>query len=71
MTSFKCIAYSTFLLMGYQDGFQLWDVTHIDNIREACSVRDQELGKVKFMHILCHPEIDDPLSKERPLLALV
>ncbi|KAI7885502.1 hypothetical protein K492DRAFT_234049 [Lichtheimia hyalospora FSU 10163] len=37
-------------------------------------VRDpqQQLGKVKFMHILCDPdEIDDPSSKERPLLALV
>lgn len=63
---------SAFLLMGYEDGFQLWDVTNLDNIHEACSVRQSQLGKVKFMHILWHPEIDDDqFSKERPLLALV
>jgi hypothetical protein len=41
------------LLLGYHDGFQLWDITNPDNVHEIYSVRDKELfGTVSFMHIL-------------------
>lgn len=41
------------LLLGYQDGFQLWDITSPDNVHEVCSIRDKEtFGTVSCIHLL-------------------
>lgn len=41
------------LLLGYHDGFQLWDITNPDNVHEVYSIRDKDrFGTVSFMHIL-------------------
>ncbi|KAI8336064.1 hypothetical protein EDC96DRAFT_579018 [Choanephora cucurbitarum] len=41
------------LLLGYQDGFQIWDITNPDNVHEICSVRDKDaFGTVSLMHII-------------------
>jgi hypothetical protein len=46
-TSISC------LLLGYHDGFQLWDITNPDNVHEIYSIRDKEVfGTISFMHIL-------------------
>ncbi|KAI8886992.1 hypothetical protein K501DRAFT_213041 [Backusella circina FSU 941] len=41
------------LLLGYQDGFQVWDISNPDNIHELCSLRNKEMfGIVTFIHYL-------------------
>ncbi|KAI8058653.1 uncharacterized protein B0P05DRAFT_559344 [Gilbertella persicaria] len=41
------------LLLGYHDGFQIWDVTNPDNVHEICSIRDKDtFGTVSFMHLV-------------------
>ncbi|CEJ05350.1 hypothetical protein RMCBS344292_19293 [Rhizopus microsporus] len=46
------------LLLGYQDGFQLWDITNPDNVHEICSIRDKEtFGTVSFIHLLRHDSL--------------
>lgn len=58
-TSISC------LLLGYGDGFQLWDITNPDNVHELCSIRDKELfGTVSYIHIVKQED-------EKPLLAVV
>ncbi|RCH97349.1 Breast carcinoma amplified sequence 3, partial [Rhizopus stolonifer] len=43
------------LMIGYQDGFQVWDITSPDNVHEICSIRDKEtLGAVSCIHLLRH-----------------
>lgn len=59
------------LLLGYHDGFQIWDITNPDNIHEICSIRDEEaFGTVSFMHIINSPYQQDTKDKH-PLLAIV
>lgn len=59
------------LLLGYHDGFQIWDITNPDNIHEICSIRDEEsFGTVSFMHIINSPYQQDTQDKH-PLLAIV
>ncbi|KAJ3403844.1 hypothetical protein HDV05_007572, partial [Chytridiales sp. JEL 0842] len=36
----KCLL----LMLGYETGFQVWNVTDMDNVREICSVRDWEVS---------------------------
>ena len=69
---------SLLLLLGYQNGFQVWDVTSPENVHETCSLRDQAIGAVHSMHILKDPYIDvnncglvDPYAGARPLLAIM
>ncbi|KAG9285896.1 hypothetical protein G9A89_013321 [Geosiphon pyriformis] len=63
------------LLLGYPDGFQIWDVTSPNNVREIVSIKnEQDLGEVTFLKVIPYPRyIDkDPLhEKSRPLVALV
>lgn len=64
------------LLLGYTDGFQVWDVSNPDNIHEICSVRDEELyHNVSYLHILSRPHLpvdrDNDIWKQYPLLAVV
>ncbi|KAG1133355.1 hypothetical protein G6F42_001503 [Rhizopus arrhizus] len=41
------------LLLGYQNGFQLWDITNPDNVHEICSIRDKEIfGTVSCIHLI-------------------
>ncbi|KAI8890122.1 hypothetical protein K501DRAFT_320098 [Backusella circina FSU 941] len=57
------------LLMGYNDGFQIWDVTNPDNVHELCSVRDKErFGSVTYIHCLCKTDEEEYPG---PLLAIV
>ncbi|KAL1919174.1 uncharacterized protein VTP21DRAFT_2556 [Calcarisporiella thermophila] len=37
------------LLLGYNDGFQVWDASDPNNIHELVSVRDQQLGPVTWI----------------------
>lgn len=65
MEGFDTITYASFdkldykdnslscLLLGYHDGFQLWDITNPDNVHELCSIRDKEkFGTVSLIHIV-------------------
>ncbi|KAG2175203.1 hypothetical protein INT44_007691 [Umbelopsis vinacea] len=71
--SIKCLA------VGYHDGFQIWDVSHPDNIHELCSIRDEDLfANVTAIHSLVTPRKDkyhgkelDKFEKQRPLVAIV
>lgn len=52
------------LLLGYHDGFQLWDITNPDNVHELVSIRDKEtFGVVSFIHIL--------QGQQEPVLAII
>ncbi|KAI9256468.1 hypothetical protein BDA99DRAFT_516465 [Phascolomyces articulosus] len=69
-------ASSLCLLLGYADGFQVWNIANPDNIHEICSIRDEETyGVVSYLHVLANPSIndteEDPFSNDRPLLAVV
>ncbi|KAI8142845.1 hypothetical protein BJV82DRAFT_713945 [Fennellomyces sp. T-0311] len=72
-TSFENAASNSLLLLGYQDGFQVWDVTNPENVHETCSLRDQAIGTVRFMHILADPHTGcvDEFAQQRPLLAIL
>ncbi|KAI9253872.1 hypothetical protein BDA99DRAFT_562826 [Phascolomyces articulosus] len=67
------------LLLGYRNGFQVWDVTNPENVHETCSLRDGSIGIVQYMHILTNPQIDDvkdnryidPYAEVRPLVAII
>ncbi|KAI9270875.1 hypothetical protein BY458DRAFT_539949 [Sporodiniella umbellata] len=51
--SFDKLSERSCLLLGYQDGFQLWDITSPENVYEICSIRDKEaLGLVSCVHVL-------------------
>lgn len=77
MKDFDIITFSSFdkleyadmniscLLLGYHDGFQLWDITNPDNVHELCSIRDKEVfGTVSFIHIIKEKD-------QKPLLAIM
>lgn len=52
------------LLLGYHDGFQLWDITNPDNVHELVSIRDKEaFGVVSFIHIV--------QGQQEPVLAIM
>ncbi|CAH2080630.1 unnamed protein product, partial [Thlaspi arvense] len=59
------------LLLGYQSGFQVWDVEESDNVHDLVSRHD---GPVSFMQMLSKPisskEAADKFADSRPLLAL-
>jgi len=67
------------LMIGYQDGFQIWDVSDPDNIHELCSIRDEDqFANVTTIHSLVAPRKDrgvgknsDPYEGQRPLIAIV
>jgi hypothetical protein len=55
--------------MGYNDGFQIWDVTDPDNVHELCSVRDKDrFGSVTYIHCLSKTDEEENAG---PLLAIV
>ncbi|KAI9232248.1 MAG: hypothetical protein BYD32DRAFT_173404 [Podila humilis] len=62
------------LLLGYADGFQIWDITHPDNIHEIASVREKEKD-VSFVKVLPSPRIPagkvDQFEQDRPLVAII
>ncbi|KAG0210436.1 hypothetical protein BGX28_009345, partial [Mortierella sp. GBA30] len=61
------------LLLGYADGFQIWDITHPDNIHEIASVRNAE-SEVSFIKVLPSPRASgksDLFEQHRPLMAVV
>ncbi|KAI9495760.1 hypothetical protein BDB00DRAFT_192295 [Zychaea mexicana] len=66
---------SLLLLLGYKNGFQIWDVTSPENVHETCSIRDTTASVVQYMHILAEPELRpgcvDPYAEFRPLLAII
>ncbi|KAI7857174.1 hypothetical protein BDC45DRAFT_566699 [Circinella umbellata] len=69
-------ARSLCLLLGYADGFQVWNIANPDNIHEMCSIRDDEnFGVVSCLHVLANPRKngteEDPFGNDRPLLAVV
>jgi len=39
------------LLLGYHDGFQIWDITHPDNVHEIVSIRDGN-DAVSFLKVM-------------------
>lgn len=52
------------LLLGYHDGFQIWDITNPDNVHEIFSIRDKDtLSTVSHIHILN--------NQQEPVLAIV
>ncbi|KAI3820544.1 hypothetical protein L1987_08092 [Smallanthus sonchifolius] len=59
------------LLLGYQSGFQVWDVEDANNVRNIVSRYD---GAVSFMQILPKPTVSnhsrDEYPNEHPLLVL-
>ncbi|KAI1315027.1 hypothetical protein EDD11_001366 [Mortierella claussenii] len=62
------------LLLGYADGFQIWDITHPDNIHEIVSIRNT-LKDVSFLKVLPSPRIPtgkvDQFEQYRPLVAII
>jgi hypothetical protein len=68
------------LMIGYSDGFQVWDVSNPDNIHELCSIRDEkQFANVTTIQSLVNPRHDkshghdkeDVYEKLRPLIAIV
>ncbi|KYQ90722.1 hypothetical protein DLAC_09359 [Tieghemostelium lacteum] len=61
------------LINCYNNGFQVWDLNHVEGVKEILSIR--ETGLIKFCKVLANPlEQDDPSSNfygKRPLLAVV
>ncbi|KAG0293146.1 hypothetical protein BGZ98_002308 [Dissophora globulifera] len=62
------------LLLGYADGFQIWDITHPDNIHEIVSIRDPG-NEVSFLKVLPSPRVPpgkvDQFEQYRPLVAII
>ncbi|MCL7036059.1 hypothetical protein MKW94_006816 [Papaver nudicaule] len=60
------------LLLGYQSGFQVWDVEEADNVRELASRYD---GPVSFLQMQPKPKVsktsEDKFTDLRPLLVVV
>jgi hypothetical protein len=43
--------------LGYPDGFQIWDISNMDNVHELISIRDDEnIGEVKVAKV-CNNKI--------------
>ncbi|KAF9586717.1 Breast carcinoma amplified sequence 3 [Lunasporangiospora selenospora] len=62
------------LLLGYEDGFQVWDLTQPDNIHEVTSIREPE-NEVVFLKVLPSPRVTpgklDQFEQHRPLVAVI
>ncbi|KAG0264146.1 hypothetical protein BG011_007414 [Mortierella polycephala] len=62
------------LLLGYADGFQIWDITHPDNIHEIFSLRTAD-NEVSFIKVLPSPRVPsgkvDQFEQHRPLVAVI
>nr|CAG8452210.1 14887_t:CDS:10 [Entrophospora candida] len=65
------------LVLGYPDGFQIWDISNVDNVNELISIRDDEkIGEVKVAKIIPNPRIAskvdiDEYAHQRPLIGLI
>ncbi|KAI8919921.1 hypothetical protein DFJ77DRAFT_450477 [Powellomyces hirtus] len=62
-----------YLFLGYQAGFQIWDVSDADNVQEVLSLR-QGFGKVHCIEAVPDIERDamvDKWKSARPLVALI
>ncbi|CAG8637341.1 6785_t:CDS:2 [Funneliformis caledonium] len=65
------------LMLGYPDGFQIWNVSSVDNIHELISIRDEEkLGEVTYIKSIPNPHytsehVRDKFAEARPLVGLV
>ncbi|CAJ0745557.1 17983_t:CDS:10 [Entrophospora sp. SA101] len=65
------------LVLGYPDGFQIWDISNVDNVNELISIRDDEkIGEVKVAKIIPNPRIAskddiDEYADQRPLIGLI
>ncbi|CAG8538811.1 9884_t:CDS:10 [Diversispora eburnea] len=65
------------LLLGYHDGFQIWNVSSPENIRELISLRDDEkYGKVTCIKVISNPcntpkDTHDKYADVRPLVGIV
>ncbi|CAO3639624.1 unnamed protein product [Cunninghamella blakesleeana] len=63
------------LLLGYEQGFQLWNVSQPDNVHEIASIRLDNIGTVIKLHVLSTPTIStlkqDQFKEKRPLLAII
>ncbi|XP_030519300.1 autophagy-related protein 18f [Rhodamnia argentea] len=59
------------LLLGYQSGFQVWDVEEADDVRDLVSRHD---GPASFMQVLPNPvsstKLEDKFYESRPLLVV-
>ncbi|KAJ3056283.1 hypothetical protein HK097_007495 [Rhizophlyctis rosea] len=64
------------LLLGYQNGFQVWNLSDTDDIREAASVR-RNVAKVSFIEAVPNPRIPsdrsycDSFESSRPLITYI
>ncbi|CAG8542159.1 26_t:CDS:10 [Dentiscutata heterogama] len=73
----NCEKNQSVLLLGYPDGFQIWNVSDIDNIHELMSIRDEEnIGQVTCIKSICNPRnssknLRDKFADVRPLICLV
>ncbi|XP_057859240.1 autophagy-related protein 18h isoform X2 [Cryptomeria japonica] len=60
------------LLLGFMNGFQVWDIEDVDDVRELISKQD---GRVVFLQMQPRPIIteqaDDKFNAARPLLLVV
>ncbi|PKY47972.1 hypothetical protein RhiirA4_404025 [Rhizophagus irregularis] len=65
------------LMLGYPDGFQIWNVTSMDNIHELVSIRDKEkLGEVAYIKSIPNPRYTSKHARDifadvRPLVGLI
>ncbi|RIA88639.1 hypothetical protein C1645_826048 [Glomus cerebriforme] len=65
------------LMLGYPDGFQIWNVSSVDNIHELISIRDEEkLGDVTYIKSIPNPRYTlkvarDKFADVRPLVCLI
>ncbi|KAI9483370.1 MAG: hypothetical protein EXX96DRAFT_557957 [Benjaminiella poitrasii] len=60
------------LLLGYQDGFQIWDITNPDNVHEILSVRDKDtFHNVSFIHVLKTDGQQQQQQQQGPILAII
>ncbi|GES84686.1 autophagy-related protein 18f-like isoform X1 [Rhizophagus clarus] len=65
------------LMLGYPDGFQIWNVTSVDNIHELISIRDEEkLGEVTYIKSIPNPRYTSKHARDmfadiRPLVGLI
>lgn len=60
------------LLLGFMNGFQVWDIEDVDDVRELISKQD---GRVVFLQMQPRPisteQADEKFNAARPLLLIV
>ncbi|CAI2179889.1 2623_t:CDS:2 [Funneliformis geosporum] len=65
------------LMLGYPDGFQIWNVSSVDNIHELVSIRDEEkIGEVTYIKSIPNPHYTSKHARDkfidvRPLVGLI